>query len=91
MNSERFLPNDIAEATKHQRCYEECRELADVHYKHGNFAMAMHRMTDAQKSLNELSKLADKKICIDRHNAIVQSLNAAGIPVQIIRRVHHDQ
>ncbi|MEN2466716.1 hypothetical protein [Ornithinibacillus sp. JPR2-1] len=87
---EQVLPQDLKSAKQHLKCYEECKELADVHVKHGNYDMALHRLTDAIKSIHELSSLARKKRFIDRHNELVKRMSQEGIQIQIIRGIHHD-
>ncbi|SET76665.1 hypothetical protein SAMN05216389_12618 [Oceanobacillus limi] len=87
---EMYLQSDLPEAEKHEQCYRECRDLADVHMAHGNYELAKQRITDALKSAHELSKLKTKKKEEERYKNLLKDLVEMDVDIQIVQ-VHFER
>ena len=86
-----FLPEDLEQASKQYWCLIDLLTVITKEIQRGDIVAAKYRSTDLTRSLHELSKLADKKQVVDRHNALVQQMIHDGVHIQVIRRLHHER
>lgn len=87
---EYFLKDDLFQANSEYVCFRDCLQSMVEHIEEGDFELAKQRSVDVTKSLHELSKLAGKKMDIERRNELIRQLQEHGITIQVVRRHFND-
>lgn len=71
---EHFLPQDLEQASKEYKSYKDCNKHVQADMEKGDVETAKHYTIDALRSLQELSKLADRKKSCDRHKHLFNGM-----------------
>lgn len=80
-----FLSSDLEQASREFHCTKDLLVEINRNLRHGKIEKAKHLSIDLTKSLHELTKLAEKKINLNRLNYYMKELGTT----QVIRRLVH--
>lgn len=87
---EHFLPQDMIEASKEFWCVQDLLMQLEMELENGQVHDAKMTSVDLKKSLQELTKLAEKRYQKEKMNQIAEMMGAAGIHIEVIRKLHHE-
>lgn len=86
---EHFLPGDLEKASKEYHCIRDLLIDINLELKKGNSERAKQLSIELTRSLHELTRLAEKKSDLDRISTYMEQLGAAGINIQVVRKLKH--
>lgn len=85
-----FLPEDMVKASQEFHSVKDCLQLINLHLRVGDIHYAEERTKDMLFSLQELSRLADKKESKSKFDSLLEYLQARGINAQVVRMIKHE-
>lgn len=85
-----FLPEDLEQASREFWCLKDLLLKITADIENGEIEKAKHLSIDLTRSLHELSRLSSKKHEMDKVNYLMEQLGAAGMNIQVIRKLKNE-
>ncbi|OMC86893.1 hypothetical protein BK128_09515 [Viridibacillus sp. FSL H7-0596] len=86
MRTENFRPQDYLAAQREHDCIEDLLVEIKVHTTLGDYSAAARTAKDVIASLQELQRLESYKRNHDKLKAVVNSMSARGIDLEVVVR-----
>jgi len=86
---EHFLQQDLVRASKEYKSYKDCMKHVQADMEKGDIETAKHYTIDMLRSIQELSKLSDKKNIANRHKLMYQGMPTVS-HIELTRRFNHE-
>lgn len=86
---EHFLPQDLVQASKEYKSFKDCMKHVQGDMEQGDIEVAKHYTIDMLRSIQELSKLSDRKKTSDRHKRLMNGMPTV-THIELTRMMNHE-